>query len=521
MAHTLLLTLLTLLLTHLTITPLIRSLLQTRKARSLGCLPAPKLQMRDPLFGTDILLRIFKALRSHSLLEQLDVIYTEYGTTVHTPIMALPPITTIEPENVKAVLSDINTFGLGPRRIQMLGPLSGHGIFTTEGGAWKRSRTLLRPNLTKSHALNLPMFERHISDLLHLIPKDNTTVNLQTLFTSLTVDSGTELLFGVSSNSLRETKEVDTNSSFAKSLDAAQEEIVKRDILGPVLVKLRSSREFKRNLKTVHEFIDGYVAKALASYKAEEEREAEEKRQLQGKGNAEEGEGEGEGGEEKRYIFLRELSRQTTDPLALRWETLNVLIAGRDTTAVLLSNTWFMLSRRPDIWTKLKAQLTSLDGTAPTYQQLTELKYVRWILLETLRLYPVLPINARTANVDTTIPRGGGKDGKSPVFIPKGSEVAWNTWSMHRRKDYFGSDADEFVPERWEHLRPGWEYLPFNGGPRRCLGEEYALMEAAYTIVRMAQRFSSVESRDDRPWTEKMGVVTSSLYGCHVAVTWE
>ena len=94
-------------------------------------------------------------------------------------------------------------------------------------------------------------------------------------------------------------------------------------------------------------------------------------------------------------------------------------------------------------------------------------------LHETLRLYPVLPINARTANKDTTIPRGGGKDAQSPVFVPKGSEVAWNTWSMHRRKDYFGDDADEFVPERWEGMRPGWEYLPFNGGPRRCLGGEF------------------------------------------------
>jgi cytochrome P450 len=228
---------------------------------------------------------------------------------------------------------------------------------------------------------------------------------------------------------------------------------VKRDILGPVLVKLRSQKEFRRNLKTVHDFIDSYVSKALASF----EKEEKEPKEQQG---------------EKRYVFLQELAKQTTDPLALRWETLNVLIAGRDTTAVLLSNTWLILSRRRDIWSKLKSQIESLNGSPPTYQQLTDLKYVRWILLESLRLYPVLPINARTANVDTTIPRGGGKDAKSPVFIPKGSEVAWNTWSMHRRKDYFGDDAEDFVPERWEGLRPGWEYLPFNGGPRRCLGGE-------------------------------------------------
>ncbi|KAL4966469.1 cytochrome P450 [Aspergillus stella-maris] len=474
-----------------------RNIIHYREAKKLGCLPAPKLRMRDPIFGLDILVRIFKALRTHSLLAQLHEIYHEYGTTINTPIMALPPITTIEPENVKAVLSDIQTFGLGPRRMQMLGPLSGHGIFTTEGPAWKRSRQLLRPNLTRGQAHNLPMFERHIQDLLKLIPHNGETVNLHPLFTSLTVDSGTELLFGISSNSLLEGESVDMSTSFAKSLDAAQEEIVKRDILGPVLVHLRDQKTFRRNLKTVHDFIDSYVVKALASFEKDEQKS-------QG---------------EDRYIFLHELAKQTRDPLALRWETLNVLIAGRDTTAVLLSNTWFILARRPDIWEKLKAEVATLNGRPPCLPQLNEQKYVRWILHETLRLYPVLPINARTANKDTTIPRGGGKDGQSPVFIPKGSEVAWNTWSMHRRKDYFGDDADEFVPERWEGMRPGWEYLPFNGGPRRCLGEEYALMEASYTTVRMAQHLSSIKARDDRPWTEKMGVVTSSLHGCQVAVT--
>lgn len=71
---------------------------------------------------------------------------------------------------------------------------------------------------------------------------------------------------------------------------------------------------------------------------------------------------------------------------------------------------------------------------------------------------------------DTVIPLGGGPDGKSPLFIPEGWTLAWSVWTMHRRKDFFGEDAEEFKPERWETLRPGWEYLPFNGGPRICIG---------------------------------------------------
>lgn len=71
-----------------------------------------------------------------------------------------------------------------------------------------------------------------------------------------------------------------------------------------------------------------------------------------------------------------------------------------------------------------------------------------------------MPINARYANKDTTLPRGGGKDGNSPIFIPKGSSCDFSVHVMHRRKDIWGPDADEFKPERWDGRKVGWEYLP-------------------------------------------------------------
>lgn len=78
---------------------------------------------------------------------------------------------------------------------------------------------------------------------------------------------------------------------------------------------------------------------------------------------------------------------------------------------------------------------------------------------------------------DTVLPLGGGPDGKSPLFIPKGRLVSWSLYTMHRRKDLYGDDAEDFRPERWDTLRPGWEYLPFNGGPRICLGRESSLLD--------------------------------------------
>ena len=109
---------------------------------------------------------------------------------------------------------------------------------------------------------------------------------------------------------------------------------------------------------------------------------------------------------------------------------------------------------------------------------------------------------------------------------------------MHRREDLYGKDAHLYKPERWETLRPGWEYLPFNGkspicalsgfeidllmcdagGPRICLGQQYALTEASYVTVRLVQEFERLESRDSGPWREGLTLTCCSLNGTKVGL---
>lgn len=183
-----------------------------------------------------------------------------------------------------------------------------------------------------------------------------------------------------------------------------------------------------------------------------------------------------------RYVFLHELVSQTSDKIKIRSELLNILLAGRDTTASFLSNVWFELSKRPEIWSQLRREIDALNGDLPNFERLKDMTYLRAVLNESLRLYPVVPENGRQAEVDTVLPVGGGEDGKSPVFVEKGQIVSWSLYTMHRRKDLYGEDAEEFKPERWldrgekKGLRVGWEYLPFNGGPRICIGRMYTIL---------------------------------------------
>jgi cytochrome P450 len=348
---------------------------------------------------------------------------------------------------------------------------------------------------------DLDTFETHVSHLISKIPRDRSTVNLQTLFFQLTLDSATEFLFGESVNSLGATEGSDQHR-FGTDFDYAQSKIGRRNRTSWV-VALSRDTEYNRACNFVHAFVDQIVYRALEqtkSYDPEKPADFEES---------------------GRYVFLTEVAKRTRDPKQLRDECLNILLAGRDTTASLLSHTFHVLARRPDIFKKLKAEIDELRGARPDYETLKSMKYLKYLLSESLRLYPVVPGNARFANKDTTLPRGGGPDGKSPIYIPKGGIVLYNVAAMHARKDIYGPDAGTFRPERWapeEALRPGWGYLPFNGGPRICVGQQFALTEASYTIVRLLQEFDGIENRDPTPWTEQIMLTMAVGNGVQVAL---
>jgi cytochrome P450 len=192
--------------------------------------------------------------------------------------------------------------------------------------------------------------------------------------------------------------------------------------------------------------------------------------------------------------FISSLARETNDRKHIRDAIMAMLLAGRDTTAGTLSWCFLELARHPEVLQKLRKEVDETLATeGPSYQQLKDMKYLSAVINETTRLYPALSWNFKHALQDTTLPEGGGPNGKLPVGVPKGTLVSICPLSMHRRGDLYPEGAPDpnlWCPDRWDNWHPeAWHVIPFSGGPRVCLGQNFALTEMSYLVARFVQSF--------------------------------
>lgn len=382
-------------------------------------------------------------------------------------------ILTADEDNIKAMLSSINDFGKGERFFEMHKEFLGHGIISVDGDAWRASRALLRPHFVKTRRRDLEAVERQTDILLPLL---DGLVCIDELFGRYTIDVMTDFMFGRSFESL-----TSPSADFMRSFDQVQHTQGLIERTGR-LAKFIPRKAFRSGLDELNSVLMSYIDEALARHTERIENPTAEK--------------------EEELNFLDSIVVQSQDKTVLRDQLITVLLAGRDTAAVTLTWLFYELGRRPDVVCKLREEIDSVVGlhpsNSPTREELKSMRYLQDTINETLRLYPSIPTNARFALRDTTLPRGGGPDGSLPISVPKNTPIVYSTLALHRRADlYPPSDQPHhllFAPERWQSWkpRPG-TFIPFNAGPRVCIGQQFAVMEIAYTVVKILQTYDRIQ----------------------------
>ncbi|RAH55272.1 cytochrome protein [Aspergillus piperis CBS 112811] len=450
---------------------------------------------KDPILGLDRFQKLYGASQTHSFLSESYRRFQSHGATFRAFLLTSERLYTVDPKNIQTILStNARDYCIGQSRIRALRPLLGGGALAATGKPWKRSRILLKHGLTRIQAVNYQLYERHFTRLLEKIRMADETVDLQELFFSMTMDTICEILFGQLAESSK-TSGCDSPAEFCRDYDQAQAGALHMIKWGRLtyLSPLQKFRVLSATTKS-RAFVKRLAQNALNTH----ESEAMDK--------------------PLPDSLLKQLTSDTSDERELVDQLFSVLVGGRDTTASLLSIQFHILARRPDIWAKLRDDVAALNGKPPSIQEIRRLKYVSSVVKETLRLYPAVPRSARVAVKDTLLPTGGGRDGNNPILVAKGQTVVLDLFSLHRNKNTFGDDAEEFRPERWDGIRPGWGYIPFGGGPRLCIGQQMGFMQAMYTTVRMVQHFDRVCERDPHEWQELLTFTCASKHGTKVAL---
>ena len=200
-------------------------------------------------------------------------------------------------------------YGFGVRRAVFF-PLLGDGIFTQEGLAWQHSRELLRKQFARIQYQNLDHFRNHVDNLISCLPVSRGVVDLQPLFFNLTLDTTTALLLGRSVHSLKPQADADIKG-FQESFNAAQEGLAKRFRIAPWQFLYKPAK-FQGACAKVHRFVDNYI---------------QERERMGGDGKH----------ARSSYGFIDQLAEDCSSPQSLRDQLLNILLAGRDSTACALS----------------------------------------------------------------------------------------------------------------------------------------------------------------------------------------
>ena len=334
----------------------------------------------------------------------------------------------------------------------------GEGLVTSEGETWKRQRKLAQPAF---HHQSLVSFVDEMARCTAEMLERWDARSAGEPF-----DAHEEMMrvtFRIVGRTLCSVDLDDVAGEMGPAISTAlhfAEDYAERPVRIPLWVPTPRNLEFKRALDKLDGLILGIVEQRRKS--------GEKKGDLLDMLMAATGEADGEGMSDRQ----------------LRDELMTLIMAGHETTAVALSWAWYLLSLHPDVARNVQREAREVLGDRPaTFRDLGDLRYAGRVIDETMRLYPPVWIFERQAKAADAI--GGYR-------VPKKTVVGVSPFSLHRDPAHWdnpeGFDPDRFLPHRSEG-RSKYAYMPFGGGPRVCIGNHFALMEAKLILAMTAARY--------------------------------
>lgn len=380
----------------------------------------------------------------------------DYGDVVRARFFYITSYFLYHPDHIEQVLTTDNRNFIKPRSVRspFFCRLVGNGLLTSEGEFWRRQRRLAQPAFHRERinaysAVMVAYAEQMIASW-----REGETRDTHQDMTHLTMQIVTRTLFN--------TDVTHDAQHISEALQVIVEPFSSQATLKWILdnrLPTRTHRRFHQAVRQIDDFIYRIINQRRAS-------------------------GEDHGDLLSMLLQAQDEDGSQMSDQQLRDETMTLFLAGYETTSLALAWAWYLLAQHPEAEQKLWQEVDEvLGGRAPLMADMPRLRYTEMIAKETMRLYPPAYIVGREAVKECEI---GG------YHVRPGTQLFMPTWVVHRDARFFYSPA-EFKPERWtpEFISelPRFAYFPFGGGPRGCIGNQFAMMEFILLLATIAQKF--------------------------------
>ncbi len=364
------------------------------------------------------------------------------------------------PEHVKHVLQDnYRNYTKQTRGYAAMRALLGDGLVTSEGDRWLRQRRIAQPAFHRQRISHfgavMVRFTEELAARWEPLAKQGAALDISDEMMALTLRiAGQTLLSADVSEDAQQVR---------RGVSTGILEIAQR-VRSPLTLPLYVPSPPNRRLLAARRTLDAVVYRIIHQRRASP----------------------GEGGD-LLAMLMQARDEETGEGMSdvqLRDEVMTLFLAGHETTANALSWTLYLLSLHPAVAQRLQVELRSaLGGRSPTVEDLPKLPYTAQVVSESMRLYPPVWVVMRRCEADDEV---------AGLRLRKGNFVVVSSYVSHRNPRYFenpeGFDPERFSPAR-APLIPRFAYFPFLAGPRICIGNTFAQMEAALVLATLLQRF--------------------------------